>query len=55
MIRARWSSETNTDADLEPERNEAGNGDGPRRVKGHKKQLLTATADGGPMILGNGG
>ena len=23
--------------------------------KGHKKQLLTAKADGGPVILGNGG
>jgi hypothetical protein len=26
-----------------------------RLSKGHKKQLLTAMADGGPVILGNGG
>jgi hypothetical protein len=33
----------------------SGTVNGPRRLQGHKTQLLTAKADGGPVILGNGG
>jgi hypothetical protein len=54
MIRARQNPETDDDANpnrahTEPATAKCANGEG------HKMQLLKATADGGPVILGNGG
>jgi hypothetical protein len=55
MIRVREETETELHANLAPEWDEPATVNGPRSRKDHKKQLLTAKADGGPVILGNGG